>query len=475
MIGPFPQTRTGKRMFRNYLQRMFPALACIGLWLVAAGLQARPPHLVIFLSDDHGVIDSAPYGARDMSTPNMSRIAAEGMLFTRAFVNSPACAPSRAALLTGLYPARNGAEANHTVPRADIRKLPAYLQELGYEVVAFGKVAHYRTVSQYGFDRFANAGFHDHASIPAALAFLEKRVDDRPLCIFVGSNWPHVPWPVGQTDFKPQDVLLPPTFIDTPETRVERAMYYKAVRNMDDELGLVFDAARSKFGDEMLFLHTSDHGIQMPFGKWNLYDAGIQTPMIATWPGVIEPGSRSGALVQWIDILPTLIEVGGGDPPADIDGLSFGAVLRGESDEHRNAIFTTHSGDRDFNVYPMRSVRTADWKYIRNLHPEFQFASHINRGSERSGTRYWFSWERAGEADPEAQTIVNRYRQRPAEELYYVKNDRHEQNNLSSDPAQASRLAGMRELLDLWLQETNDSLTVFGNPLMLGEEATRLP
>lgn len=462
-------------MSRNDLQRAFPALACISLWLFAAGLHARPPHLVIFLSDDHGVIDSAPYGAPDMSTPNMSRIAAEGMLFTRAFVNSPACAPSRAALLTGLYPARNGAEANHTVPRADIRKLPDYLQALGYEVVAFGKVAHYRTVSEYGFDRFANAGFHDHASIPAALAFLGERVDDRPLCIFVGSNWPHVPWPVDQTDFQPRDVLLPPTFIDTPETRVERAMYYKAVRNMDNELGLIFDAARSKFGDEMLFLHTSDHGLQMPFGKWNLYDAGIQTPMIATWPGVIEPGSRSGAMVQWIDILPTLIEVGGGDPPADIDGLSFAAVLRGESDEHREAIYTTHSGDRDFNVYPMRSVRTANWKYIRNLHPEFQFASHINRGSERSGRRYWFSWERAGGSDPEAQAIVNRYRQRPAEELYYVKNDRHEQNNLASDPAQRSRLAGMRELLDLWLQETNDSLTVFGNPLMLGEEATQLP
>lgn len=462
-------------MLRINLQRMLPALACASLWLMATGLHARPPHLVIFLSDDHGVIDSAPYGAPDMRTPNMSRLAAEGMLFTRAFVNSPACSPSRAALLTGLYPARNGSEANHTVPRAELRKLPAYLQELGYEVVAFGKVAHYRTVSQYGFDRFANPGFHDHAGIPAALTFLEERTDDRPLCIFVGSNWPHVPWPVDQTDFQPQHVLLPPTFVDTPETRVERARYYKAVRNMDDELGLVFDAARSKFGDEMVFLHTSDHGLQMPFGKWNLYDAGIRTPLIAVWPGVIEPASRTGALVQWIDILPTLIEVGGGDPPADIDGLSFAAVLRGESDTHRTAIYTTHSGDRDFNVYPMRSVRTADWKYIRNLHPEFQYASHINRGAERAGRRYWFSWERAGRSNPAAQAIVDRYRQRPAEELYYVKNDRHEQHNLASDPSQASRLAGMRELLDIWLQQTNDTLTVFGNPLMLGEEATRLP
>ena len=451
------------------------ALAATALLLSAPPVAATPPHLAIFLSDDHGAIDNSAYGARDMRTPNMARLAAEGLLFEQAFVNSPACAPSRATLLTGLYPARHGAEANHAKPHPELRMLPSFLQALGYEVVAFGKVSHYRYTKDYGFDHFAHDTFHDHAAVPAALDWLDKRDSDQPLCIFVGSNWPHVPWPMDQTMYSPAEVLLPPTFIDTPETRAARARYYAAVEKMDTELGQVYDKARAEFGDNMFFLHTSDHGLQMPFGKWNLYDAGIRTPMIAVWPGVIEAGIRTAAMVQWMDILPTLVELAGGAPPEDIDGKSFVPVLRGETDTHRSEIYTTHSGDRDFNVYPMRSVRTAGWKYIRNLHPKFQFASHINRGGLRSGKRYWPSWEQAAKQDDEALAIVDRYRRRPGEELFNVANDPHEQHNLAEDPRFSEQLASLRVKLDHWLGQTKDPLTVFGDPLMLGEEATPLP
>ena len=448
-------------------------LAALALVALAGGLFAKPPNLVLFLSDDHGAIDSAPYGARDMRTPNMTRLAEAGLLFTRAFVTSPACAPSRASLLTGLYPARNGAEANHAKPAADLRKFPSYLQELGYEVVAFGKVSHYRHTADYGFDHFAHDTFHDHEAIPAALEYLARRESERPLCLLVGSNWPHVPWPDDPAPYRPGSVTLPPTFIDTPETRLARAQYYAAVEKMDAELGSVYDAAREMLGDTF-FLHTSDHGLQMPFGKWNLYDAGIQVPMIAVWPGRVAAGSRTEAMVQWIDILPTLIELAGGDPPTAIDGRSFASVLLGEADRHRAAIYATHSGDRDFNVYPMRSVRTQTWKYIRNLHPEFQYATHINRGAPRSGSVYWRSWERAARDDDGAMAIVDRYRRRPPEELYDIRNDRHEQHNMAADPRYADALRAMRGLLDGWLRETGDPQTVFGNPLMLGEEATTI-
>ena len=122
---------------------------------------ATPPHLVVFLSDDHGAIGDAPRSALDMRTSNMTRVAKAGLLFKQAFVNSPACARSRAALLTGQNPSRNGAEANHTKPSAEVRKLPSLLQELGYEVVAFDKVSRYRHTEDYGFEFFPHDGLHN--------------------------------------------------------------------------------------------------------------------------------------------------------------------------------------------------------------------------------------------------------------------------------------------------------------------------
>ena len=118
-------------------------------------------------------------------------------------------------------------------------------------------------------------------------------------------------------------VQVPATHVDTPRTRDARARYYAAVSRMDAELGHVFDAANEVLGRNTFFLTTADHGAQWPFGKWSCYDAGIRTPMIAVWPGKIRAGTRTNAMVSWIDILPTLVEVAGGTPPKDIDGRSF--------------------------------------------------------------------------------------------------------------------------------------------------------
>ncbi|MBM3853428.1 MAG: heparan N-sulfatase, partial [Verrucomicrobia bacterium] len=201
---------------------------------------AERPNLVVFLSDDHSLLDSTVYGARDLQTPNMERVAAAGMTFERAFVASPSCAPSRAALLTGLMPVRNGAEANHSRPRPELKKLPAYLKELGYEVVAFGKVSHYQHTGDYGFDHFAHDRFHEDVAVPAAIQWLRARKSRRPLAFLVGTNWPHVPWPETGEGYEPAGVRVPANHVDTPRTRESRARYYAAVGRMDRELGEVF-------------------------------------------------------------------------------------------------------------------------------------------------------------------------------------------------------------------------------------------
>src|SRR5512144_1825508 len=114
------------------------------------------PDIVIFLTDDQSRDDLSPYGDKMLRTPNMERLANVGLLYTDAYVASPTCAPSRAALLTRLMPARNGAEPNHSKPRPEIKKWPAYFHELGYEVAAFGKVSHSKQTADYGFDHFGS-------------------------------------------------------------------------------------------------------------------------------------------------------------------------------------------------------------------------------------------------------------------------------------------------------------------------------
>lgn len=445
-------------------------LACVAAWMLSVVLavpavaQTRPPDIVVFISDDHGVLDSTVYGASDVETPSMDRLAKAGLTFDRAFVASPSCAPSRAALLTGLMPARNGAEANHSKPRPDLRTLPAYLQALGYEVVAFGKVAHYKYTADYGFDHFAHDTFHDDVAIARGIEWLRRRKPGKPLCILFGTNWPHVPWPEGGEGAATPVRRVPPTHVDTPQTREMRAKYHAAVRRMDRELGEVYDAAREVLGPDTFFLFSADHGAQWPFAKWTLYDAGIRTPMIAVWPGKVAAGARTDAMVSWVDLLPTLIEVGGGQVPPGLDGRSFAGVLLGKAATHRDRIFTTHTSDPPMNVYPMRSVRTADWKYIRNLQPDRTFTTHIDRGKPVDGAGYFASWREKAATDPAAAAVVARYHQRPAEELYDLRADPEELRNLAGDPRHAERLRTLRAEMDAWMAASGDQGRVPGEP-----------
>jgi N-sulfoglucosamine sulfohydrolase len=450
--------------------RLFVLLCPCCLLPAAAPAPARPD-FVVFLSDDHGQLDSTPYGAMDVRTPNLQRLASDGLVFTHAFIASPSCAPSRAAMLTGLMPARNGAENNHTYKRDDVASLPATLRALGYQTAAFGQVAHGNTdVARHGFE------VHETSGAAATVEkFLAARDRARPLCLFVGTHEPHVPWP-DLDGYDPAKVKLPPTHADTRETREFRARYYTDVTKADTQLGELralvrahLDAART------LFIYTSDHGAQWPFGKWNLYDAGIRVPFIAAWPGVIRPGTRTAAMIQWIDLLPTLIAAAGGTVPAGIDGRSFLPVIRGGTAAHRDVIFTTHSGDGRMNVYPIRAIRTADWKLLLNLRPEFAHTTHIDKALARDGGRYWISWFERAQADATAAAIVQRYHARPAVELYDLHADPHEQRNLVAEPAHAARVRDLRAQLEKWMESQGDKRTVFNEPRLLTDPAATRP
>lgn len=430
----------------------------------------RPPDIVVFLADDLSAADVSCYGGTNIKTPAIDQLAAEGMTFDRAFVASPSCAVSRAALLTGLMPARNGAEENHSYPRPDIFRLPQVLNEMGYQTAAFGKVAHLRSASDYHFDTFDLK-----QEIPelreTVTKFLETRTDQRPLALFVGVSDPHVPWP-SESTVDPESMTMPPQLLDTPRTRVQRSRYLQEVKNLDAYLGELRELTAKHLSADNVFVFSSDHGAQFPFSKWTLYDEGIHVPLIVARAGKIKPESRTTAMVSWIDILPTLIEMGGGEVPENLDGRSFKQVLDGATDLHRERIFTTHSGDLLMNVYLSRSVRTDRYKLVWNPHPEFAFTSYIDLLLRETSGDYFKEWTARAKTDKRAAEVLARYYGRPEFELFDLQQDPHELTNLAGQSELAQVQQDLLAELQSWIKQQGDQLTVFHEPLMLDAPET---
>ncbi|MEM7393758.1 MAG: sulfatase, partial [Verrucomicrobiota bacterium] len=376
----------------------------------------KKPNIVFFLADDHGINECAPYGKTQARTPFMDALARQGLKFNKAFVASPACGPSRGALLSGLMPARNGAEGNHQRPKPETQTMVRLMQKAGYEVAAIGKVAHGNAIQMSKFD-FVNRNAK-RSLRKGVSGYLAKRTSDKPLFLLVGDRRPHVPW-IQKMNYKPGKLKLPPYLIDTPETRSHWARYLTDVSGMDSEMAAVDRIVQEHFGnDDFIFLYSSDHGAQWPFGKWNLYDSGTRVPLFVRWPGHIKPGTRTDAMVSWVDIFPTLIDITGGNVPDNIDGRSFADVLRGNRDKHRDVIFTTHTSDKKMNVYPIRAIRDYKFKYIRNLYPNHYHSNHSDTHRKDGAGAYWHSWDKKAKSDPGAAAIIKRYYQRPPEEFF---------------------------------------------------------
>lgn len=430
--------------------------ACLALPSQAAKTKDKP-NMVIFIADDHGCSQSEPYGDPFVKTPNMQKMAEEGMAFDRAFIASPASGPSRAALLSGRMPARNGAEFNHTQPRPETQTMVRQLQQQGYEVVSFGKIAHGKEQAQMcGFDLLAMNV--DKKKLPAGVeAYLSKRDSDKPICIMVGDRRPHVTW-TEENIYDPDKVNLPDYLIDTPQTREHYARYLSDITGLDKTLGEVDKVAEEYFGNkDFVFVYTADHGAQWPFGKWNLYDKGTRVSLLVRWPGHVPAGTRTDAMVSWVDLMPTLIDIAGGKAEGDLDGYSFAKVLHNPGEKHRSVIYTTHTSDGNMNLYPIRSVRTERFKYIRNLWPECYHSNHSDILRKNGAGAYWDSWDEAAKTDAGAAALIKRYYQRPAEELYDLAADPGETNNLAKDPKYKKQLEQLSGMLDKWMEEQGDT------------------
>jgi len=407
------------------------------------------PNLVFFLSDDHGRFDTGCYGNSKVPTSNIDRLAAQGMRFTNAFTPTAMCSPSRSAAYTGLYPYRNGAHANHSEVKPEIHSIPHYLKPLGYRVILAGK-------THIGPDFAFPFEYIEEFEVQKVLSRHEK---DKPFCLIIASNDPHAPYKKG----KKYDVEVPPWLLDTPIGRHTLLRYYNSVESMDNFLGNTMKILRDlNIEDNTILIYASDHGAQLPFSKWTLYDAGINVPFIVRWPNKVKPHSVSQAMISFVDILPTLVEIAGGSKPENIDGKSFLPVLLGEKKEHHEYVFGTHTNQRIIsgNFYPSRCIRTKTYKYIVNLAaPEQTFSNlFIKSKKGRSPSVIWEEWRNFAKQDSVAKARVYLYQHRPPVELYHLKNDPYELNNLAQYPEHKELIEELHQKLQLWMQQQNDPL-----------------
>lgn len=418
------------------------------------------PNIVVIVADDLASHEIGCYGGANISTPHIDRLAREGVRFTGCYASCAMSVPIRASLYTGLYPARHGVFQNHKKTYSHVKSIAHYLPAAGYEVWRTGKT-HTTPRSVYPFDEIA--GFEPNCVKPSAdysTDSIKARISNakQPFCLFVCSTLPHAPWTVGDTAaISPDRLVLPPHLIDSKGFREIYRKYLAEVKVLDDQVGAVWQTLEETGQlDNTLFLFLGEQGAQFPGGKWTCWNYGQFSALIARYPRQIKAGTSSDALVQYEDILPTLIEFAGGNAIADIDGKSFLPVLLGKKNTHRQWVYGIHNNIPEGTAYPVRSIRDKRYKLIVNLTPEAPyFEKHLMNINNPVGV--WRVWTEAAKTDAHAQAMIERYVHRPAVEFYDLQADPWELNNLASDKKYAKQIAKMEQLLKAWMLQQGDT------------------
>jgi arylsulfatase A-like enzyme len=424
----------------------------------APGAAARPNFLVI-MADDLASYELGCCGGKNVATPHIDRLAAEGLRFTHAFASEAMCVPIRSSLYTGLYPARHGACRNQAASKPDTRSVPHYLRPLGYRVGLTGKV-HVRPKEVYPFD--AVPGFEPNCTALTAdytlggIRDFMTRDPGQPFCLFVCSTLPHAPWTVGDASkFPPAKLLLPPIWMDTPKMRQAFSQYCAEVDALDTQVGdVVRTMEEAGLKDKTVVIFLGEQGSQFPNAKWTLFAPGVSSAVVVRWPGRVRAGAVTDAIVQYEDVLPTLIDLAGGPAEKGLDGLSFAAVLTGERTEFREFAFGIHNNWPEGRPYPIRSIRSKKYKLILNLMPENDY--HEKHIMDIDREDYWKSWVETAARDPRAAGPLRRFLKRPAVELYDVEKDPWELENLAGRPDLAPVRRDLEDRLRAWMQQQGD-------------------
>lgn len=466
----------------------------LALWLLVAAsafaVETRP-NILLIVAEDHGP-ELGCYGDPFARSPNLDRLAAEGVRFTRAFVPQAGCSQSRASFLTGRYPHQHGqiglATWGFRLYRAETPNLPGSLKTAGYRTGIIGKL-HINPESAFPFDfaeipgaNFNRKNLKDYAK--HARTFIGA--GDAPF--FLSVNFPdtHEPW-LRQVDglpVQPQtgtDVRALPYFgIDPPEMREMIADYYNCVSRLDTLVGdLLTVLQQSGKAENTIVIFIGDHGADFLRGKRTSYEGGLRIPLIMRWSGHAQPQVRE-EMVSTIDLMPTLLAAAGAAPVEGLPGRSLEPLLRGEEVAWRSHLFAEyHTHAAASNFYPQRSVRTQRYKLIENLLPD-----EVNPGASFTinkldnqaaghGSRGKIDLRAAiAAAPPLVQSAYATMERPPHFELYDLADDPFEFRNLANSPEHADTLAELQQQLADWRRQTHDPLLREANLQRLKAEVT---
>lgn len=425
--------------------------------------ESEQPNIVLIMADDLSAADIEPFGGKQVHTPNLARLAKEGVCLDNMYNMVPVCSPTRQSLLTGLGPVRNGAYPNHTMIYNGIKTLPTYLNDLGYRTALIGK-KHFAPLASYPFDLLGGRD-HDNGdgvdiNLKAAEGFINKS-GDKPFFLMFASNQPHEPWNRGNAKaYNPDKIKLRPNMVDTKITRRQMAKYFAEVTYLDSLVGVCLDIVElSGKKDNTIIMFLTEQGNSFPFSKWTLYDEGLRSGFIVRWPGKVKADTRNRAMMMYADITPTLIDIAGGQPNQintgskdgngnmGFDGKSFKNVLLGKQTKLRDYVFAEHTTRgiiKGSDAYASRSVRSSHYLYIHNLNYKSKFENTVTHGNL---FKEWIAM------NPSRATL---YQVRLEEELYDVVNDPFNLKNIAADGKYAAVKKQLKNQLAIFMHQQND-------------------
>jgi len=461
---------------RRRLLKTLLSLLALGPACRVAEKRSRP-NILLLMSDNQSSNHVGCYGDRVVQTPHIDKIAAQGVKFSHAFCAAPSCSPARAGMLTGqdIWRLEEGANLWGILPS----KLPLYTDMLeisGYFVGSQGKGWGPGSVADSG--REYNHGGRTFASFGE---FLQANSLNQPWCYWFSSLHPHRPYEVGSgiaSGMDPDKVEVPLYLPDKVEVRSDICDYYFAVQKFDSEVGDILGVLEASGQREnTLIVICSDNGWQMPRGLANLYDFGTRVPMIFSWKQYIPEGRTVDDFVNLNDLAPTFLEIAGLPVPQEMTAKSLANILfsreSGQIDQTRDFVVTArerHALCRANGLgYPGRAIRTRDFLFIRNYEPDRWPAGDPPLFGDVDAHMLSYPcpakiYLLAHKDEPEIKPLYDlAFEKRPAEELYDLRKDPDQMNNVANSPEYKERKEELLNALARYLRNTDDPRTTGGD------------